>query len=459
MKHASLQLVCVLTAAGLFALTAPAEADLIAYEGFAYPTAGNGLTAGLEGEAGGTGWSGGWIELGGSNVQNGVFDESLAVGSDIASDTTGSEARVLLSTSGDGIGRLMPSLIGADGTTAWLSLRRQNNNTSAAEAFAGFFTVNTLDGGTDRSTMIGATGGVGGQSSSDGQFDLAYVPAGQNDDVAARDTANHFVVMRFDFGAGDNDTVTAFWDPTSATNFAGAGDAQISGFDAAFNGVGMTATNATLRVDEITVGTSLADVTDLGALLFVADAAAGSVTNIGFPDNSPEWDNQASGVNNRANWYVDADGDGIYKNEGTVNNAGDDNATATLGFSQHIIDGLTLEFHMESFALGAEDTVGQISGFDIVLQDGTTLIDGGLITEATPLIFVDSNGQKWQVVADWITNGAGGDFVDNIDAVSAGGGDNDHLFTLTFNTIPAPGALPAGIALLGLAAMRRKRRA
>jgi hypothetical protein len=245
------------TAAVSFLLTAALHAAPIATETFDYPDAGNGYTAGLESEAGGSGWGGSWKEFAASNIQNGVFANGISVTSDVAPTASGNHARVKSATTGVGIGRNLSAVQGDDGTTVWISYRTANGDTTAAEQFAIFST--TL--AEVRSTVVGATRSTGGQSSSDGQFDLAAAIPGTNANLAARDTANHFVVLRFDFGAANVDTVTAFWDPTGATDFNGTGSAQITGFNAAFDGVSFTNAGATeLSIDEIRIGTALADV-------------------------------------------------------------------------------------------------------------------------------------------------------------------------------------------------------
>ncbi|MGB0993125.1 MAG: PEP-CTERM sorting domain-containing protein [Akkermansiaceae bacterium] len=249
-KHTPLAL-----ALSLATVTA-SHAAIIAQESFDYSTAGYGT--GLEGPSGGTGFSGAWKEFG-SNANNGVFAGNVTVGSDAATTPVGNHARVQLSSAGAGIGRNLSSTIGTDNTTAWLSYHIQNNNTSAGEAFAVVFTSLSES----RSVVMGATAATGGQSLSDGMFDLAYQPTGANADYAARDTSNHFIVVRFDFGVGNSDTVTLFNDPTLATNFSGTGSAQISGVDATFDGIAFTATNATLQWDEIRIGTELSDVTSV----------------------------------------------------------------------------------------------------------------------------------------------------------------------------------------------------
>jgi LmbE family N-acetylglucosaminyl deacetylase len=218
-----------------------------------------GYPAGLEGADAGSGWGGPWKEFG-SNANNGIFAGGIPVASDIAGQDSGNHARVASSTTGVGIGRNLAATVGADGTTAWISYRTQNGDTASAEAFAVVST--TL--AEARRVVIGATRGTGGQSNSDGQFDLAYELTGANANVAPRTTASHFVVLRFDFGAGDSDTVTAFWDPVSTTDFNGPGSARLSGINATFDGFAFTATNATLQLDEIRIGTTLADVTGDG---------------------------------------------------------------------------------------------------------------------------------------------------------------------------------------------------
>lgn len=256
-----------------FSLTiASTQAALIAYEGFDYATAG--MNTGLEGKGTGTDFAGAWADLGTSNVRNGVFADSLTVSSDIALAATGNHARGALASTGNGIARLFSSTQGTDGTSVWMSFRTQNNNTSTAEEFAPIFTTK----GGNRSTLFGATRTAAGQSASDGQFDLAN--GNVSSDIAARDTNNHFLVAKFDFGIADADTVTVWWDPTSATDFGSTGNAQISVTDASFDGIGFTALNATLRLDEIYLGTTLADVTAVPEPSSTALLGLGGITLI-----------------------------------------------------------------------------------------------------------------------------------------------------------------------------------
>lgn len=246
------QLIAII-AAPLFSTSA--NASVIATESFDYPTADYG--DGLTGSNGGSGFSGAWKAFGGSNVRDGIFAGNVPVTSTVAPIAVGNHARVQLSTSGVGIGRNLSTVMGTDNTTAWLSFNMQNNNTSTVEEFAVFFTTN----GENRSTLFGATAGTGGQSRSDGQFDIANGAA--NADYAARDTGNHFILVRFDFGFANNDTVTIFNDPTNLTNFSGSGSAQITGVNATFDGIGMTAAVATLQIDEIRIGDTLSDVSSI----------------------------------------------------------------------------------------------------------------------------------------------------------------------------------------------------
>ena len=110
--------------------TGSASAALIASESFDYP-----VSAGVDGLVaanGGSGFSGAWKTLGGSNVQDGIFAGNVSVTSTIAPTEAGNHAQVKLSTVGTGIGRNLTATVGADNTTAWLSFRMQNNNVSAA---------------------------------------------------------------------------------------------------------------------------------------------------------------------------------------------------------------------------------------------------------------------------------------------------------------------------------------
>lgn len=236
--------------------------------------------AGLESKNTGRGWGGPWKEFGSSNANNGIFAGGITVTSDIAAPASGNHARVGGATIGVGIGRNLPAPIGTDETTAWISYRTQNNNSSATEEFAVFMTTMAE---THR-VLVGATRTVGGQSASDGKFDLANLVApNPNADIAPRDTANHFVVLRFDFGVGNSDTVTAFWDPTSTTDFNGTGSARLSGINATFDGIAFTAANATVQIDEIRIGTTLTDVLE-NPDPYLAAASSVSIENHGGPE-------------------------------------------------------------------------------------------------------------------------------------------------------------------------------
>lgn len=230
-------------------LSAPIASESFDGPPSAYP-------AGLEGVATGSGWGGPWKEFG-SNANNGVFAGGIAVTSDIAATQSGNHARVASSTAGVGIGRNLATPVGDDGSTAWISYRTQNSDTASSEAFA----VVSITLAEAHRVLVGATRTVASQSATDGKFDLAFLPTPAGSaDIAPRDTTNHFVVLRFDFGAANSDTVTAFWDPTRTTDFSGTGNARLSGINATFDGIAFTATSSTLELDEIRIGTALADV-------------------------------------------------------------------------------------------------------------------------------------------------------------------------------------------------------
>lgn len=256
-------LLCGLAAVTLS--TSSASAALIASESFDYTA--SGYTNGLIGYNGGTGFQGAWKNFGSSNLKNSVTTGNVTVTSTVAPAAVGNHATVASATLGTGVGRNLTATIGADNTTVWLSYRTQNNNSAATEEFVALFTTM----GEARSTIIGATryGNI-----NDGKFDVLSGRKFAN--FAARDTASHFLVVRFDFGVSDNDTVTIFSDPTSLTDFFGTGNAQITGMNAAFDGIGMQSGNATLQIDEILIGQYLSDVTT------VPEPSASLLGGLGF---------------------------------------------------------------------------------------------------------------------------------------------------------------------------------
>ncbi|MBC8342183.1 MAG: hypothetical protein H8E63_11055 [Proteobacteria bacterium] len=186
-------------------------------------------------------------------------------------------------------------------------------------------------------------------------------------------------------------------------------------------------------------------------------------TIIGDAGNNARWqltvptlgayDNQAVPPSNSANFYYDANGDLDFN---AIDGDSTGNTNASLAVNRLLSDGDVMNFYFEDFDFDLESVAGiTLSGVDIEQTDGT-IIDNLSVTEGSRTLFTDSNGLVWQIVLDVIDGGGLGDIVTNTNSEPGGGGP-DEQFTLTFTQIPTPAALPAGLGMLAIIAMRRRR--
>jgi hypothetical protein len=259
--------------ASLALMTLPAQAGLLAYEGFNYP-AGSGNLTGL---SGGFGWNGSWqtVNNGSSSVQSVGLTASGNAPSGYDAHSVGNSA---FTPNGTRTGRWLDESpggsfgsqgyltgsgsIGADGKTLYLSFLQQVNGSSSYYEFE-LHRGNLSD--------PGRMAGVGNDTGDNDVHFRIESPAGGSSsftDLGAGNTSVNFYVVRIDFNySGGSSTVTLYRNPTTATEPA-TSTAQINGItaDMSFDGISFGAFNSgrTVAHDEVRLGTSYADVTSPG---------------------------------------------------------------------------------------------------------------------------------------------------------------------------------------------------
>lgn len=235
-------------------------AGLIADEGFNYDTGDVRASGVLNG---GAGWaSGGWQVVYDGTGSTGVVAGSLAP-SDSKLTTSGNSMQVyygrygrFLDTSAtgafadylDGSGN-----IGKDGTTLYMSFVMK---APVGKYYEMEFKKDTLED-------AGRIGGIGNDVGSDANVYLRS-NSSVNTSIASTTTNAMLYVVKFDYLAGNNDTVSVYVNPTLGTAPAtptllktGAGDMSFDGLTvASFQG-----NSVTTKIDEIRFGTTYASVT------------------------------------------------------------------------------------------------------------------------------------------------------------------------------------------------------
>ena len=246
----------------------PASAQLLVYEGFNY--ASGAILAGLDG---GTGWNGGWVDVGGAhggtigggNLAGGANSPSgydaRSTGNSAAIDNGNSYGRFLdCSSNGvfgargllDGSGH-----IGADNTTLYISFLQR----------PGVVTNNFYEFEFHRDDLNdpGRIAGIGNDIVGGANVNFrSEVPAGGVStflQIGPGDTNVDFYVVRIDYLNG-NDNVYVYRNPESNTEPATPTLAAIGAGDMSFNGISMAAylNGCTLAQDEIRMGLTWADV-------------------------------------------------------------------------------------------------------------------------------------------------------------------------------------------------------
>lgn len=232
-----------------------ARAQLIAYEGFNYPTPGSALL----GKNGGTGFSSAW-QAGGfaaSVYDNFQLDEkSLAFGG-LRTTGQGVSTASLFSDRG-GVNRQLSEAIGRDGTTVYLSFLLRPLGRINAGFSNGFFGLCLNSTGPD-SLFIGKPGGGSiDQYVLESRGGARQVSSGAH--VVVGETV--FLVLRADFLAGP-DRFTLYVNPTPGKPEPTEGTVKSDLDVFAVNKLVIYSTGA-FSIDEIRLGATFADVTPTG---------------------------------------------------------------------------------------------------------------------------------------------------------------------------------------------------
>ncbi len=263
-----------------YPLVAPPErdADLFVFEPFDYDD--TSYPSGLSGREGGFGFANPWNDADGDVSDRVIGGSDLPVASDLAPASSGGRS-IHWGTTSTAIFRNFDRTFGEDGSTVWVSYRWISTDTDAAE---GLQVVDFNDAGAGFGCVVGQVRGLAGDDLNDGMYELADHASSTNADLAARDQAMHFVLLRFTFGAGNADTVDGWWDPTAATFDAGSPDASIAASDASFSRITLRSAAAD-SLDELRIGATFAAVTTPSQNM--------AVYRIG---NSLTWDSQPEGI-------------------------------------------------------------------------------------------------------------------------------------------------------------------
>ena len=263
----------VLKMAGAVALllpiaTLPGRASLLAYEGFNYAAGSNLLSLN-----GGTGWNGGWVDVGGSGggtVRAGNLTGGANAPGGYDARSTGSGAFI---ANGNSYGRMLDCSIGGPfGTNGMIdaSGRIGANNTTLYVSFLqqpGVVNNNFYEFQFHRDNLNdpGRMAGVGNDIFGGGNVNFrSEVPAGGTStffQIGPGDTGVDFYVVRIDYLNG-NDNVYVYRNPTSNTEPGTPTLAVIGAGDMSFNGISIAAylNGCTLAQDEIRMGQTWSDV-------------------------------------------------------------------------------------------------------------------------------------------------------------------------------------------------------
>ena len=247
-----------MAALGAGLLAPSAFASLSVYEGFSYTSAAN-----LNGQNGGSGFSGAWSTVSGSpTIGTPSLTYTGLTVTGLRADTTAATTQV---------SRGLTTAPGANGTTTFFSfLLKPNNTTAAATAELSLIgNLGNLNIGksatTDTSHYLLETGTAGAGT---GQVatGVSYVSG-----------TTVMLVLRADFATG-NDTFKLYVNPSYAAE-PGSADATKSGFDL---GTSMSSIqingNLGFSIDEIKIGSTYADVVPEPSTYAAAFAVAGIVS-------------------------------------------------------------------------------------------------------------------------------------------------------------------------------------
>jgi fructan beta-fructosidase len=246
----------------------PCRASLLAYEGFSYPTGTNLLSLN-----GGTGWNGGWVDVGGAGgvtVHAGNLTGGVNAPGGYDARSTGNSAFV---ANGNSYGRMLDcsirgpfgthgmidanGFIGANNTTLYISFLQQPSIVNNHFYEFQFHRDNLND--------PGRVAGVGNDLIGGANVNFRVeAPAGGNStffQVGPGDPGVNFYVVRIDYLNG-NDNVYVYRNPASNTEPGTPTLAVIGAGDMSFNGISIAAylNGCTLAQDEIRMGLTWADV-------------------------------------------------------------------------------------------------------------------------------------------------------------------------------------------------------
>ncbi len=267
--------VAIGVAAGiLLAITTTAQAELLAYEGFAYPTGNNALVG--SGSASDPGWAGSWNALSGDRAD-------VSAGSLVYSDLDYSGNRVTFGAYQYGRANRFPDtstgglfdlaglvdgsgMIGADGTTLYLSFLQRIATVPGKYPYYAF-EVSNGNGNPNRVLLVGhddaATPYYVARTASNESGPIISTPLG------AENAEENFYVLKFSFGDGDDDLVEIYRNPspgseptTPTATLGGSG----LGYDFSFDRIALARFVYNIPIvdfDEIRFGTTYADVTPI----------------------------------------------------------------------------------------------------------------------------------------------------------------------------------------------------
>lgn len=261
----------IVMAAALMVLTLAnrTAAALQAYEGFDYGPDGSDLV----GANGGIGFSGGWAAGGFNASVSNNFDresDALTFG---ALQTSGGAVRTAAVGAIAGVTRNLAAPLGQANTTAYVSFLVRPEGTLNAGAFNGFLGL-VLESPGEPELFIGKPGG--------GAINNWVVEdrggSGQHSSpMAASTTATALLVVKAEFASAGNDRVTLFVNPTPGGPEPAAGVLKTDANFGTLTGLTIYSSGA-MRIDELRVGATFADVTPVpepGALgLLLAGALA-----------------------------------------------------------------------------------------------------------------------------------------------------------------------------------------
>lgn len=241
-----------------FMYATPAQAAVLAYEGFDYPADDT-----IVGKTGGTGWgSNAWTTTGGDGPDVVVSGSLVSTNVTYNSASTGNHGQVgpgrrvarFLDTSVGGVFDSVGFLngagdIGVDGTTLYLSFMIQETVGNADGYYELVFNRNDLGDG-------GRIGGIGDDQAG---ANINLRTGGTHTSIIPRDTGVHLFVVKFDFLSG-NDRVSVYADPTGSSE-PGVPTTQVTLSDMSFDGLSFAAFvgDTVNKVDEIRIATTFAE--------------------------------------------------------------------------------------------------------------------------------------------------------------------------------------------------------